>query len=103
VVAAYKADPLVHERVTATVARFAAEAGGEVLAVAPRWRLPTLLMWAGADRCVAPAGSAALSAAAPRSVLESQPWPGFAHELFNEPERERVLDRLLDWLNAKLG
>ena len=29
----------------------------------PRWRLPTLLMWAGADRCVVPAGSAAFAAA----------------------------------------
>lgn len=103
VVAAYQADPLVHDRVTATVARFAAEAGAEVQALAARWRVPTLLMWAGADRCVAPAGSAAFAAAAPRSVLESLPWPGFAHELFNEPERELVLDRLLDWLNARFA
>lgn len=103
VVAAYVADPLVHDRVTATVARFAAEAGAEVMAAAPRWRMPTLLMWAGADRCVAPAGSVAFAAAAPRSVLEAQPWPGLSHELFNEPEREQVIDRLLDWLNARFG
>lgn len=103
VVAAYQSDPLVHDRVTATVARFAAEAGAEAIAHAPRWRVPTLLMWAGADRCVAPAGSAAFAAAAPKSVLEAQAWPGLAHELFNEPERERVLDRLLDWLDARFA
>jgi len=103
VVAAYRSDPLVHDRVSATVARFAAEAGAEVLAVAARWRLPTLLMWAGADRCVAPAGSAAFAAAAPRSVLQSQAWPGLSHEIFNEPEREQVIDRLLDWLDARFA
>ncbi|MEE8617491.1 MAG: alpha/beta fold hydrolase, partial [Roseateles sp.] len=33
-----------------------ADAGAAVIAAAPRWTLPTLLMWAGADRCVAPRG-----------------------------------------------
>ena len=34
-----------------------------------RWRVPTLLMWAGADRCVAPRGSAAFAAAAPPALV----------------------------------
>ena len=65
VVRAYVDDPLVHDRVTPRLVRFIVEGGTQVLGVASRWCVPTLLLWAGADRCVAPAGSAAFAAAAP--------------------------------------
>jgi alpha-beta hydrolase superfamily lysophospholipase len=74
------------------------DGGRQVLRAAPRWRLPTLLMWAGADRCVAPAGSAAFATAAPAAVVQSRCFDGLAHEIFNEPEREQVLAHLLGWL-----
>jgi len=98
VVADYIADPLNHDRITPRLARCIADAGPVVMGRAAGWRVPTLLMWAGADRCVAPAGSAAFAAAAPSSVVTAQPWPALAHEIFNEPEREQVLARLLGWL-----
>jgi alpha-beta hydrolase superfamily lysophospholipase len=98
VVRRYVADPLVHDRVTARLVRFIVDAGRLVRARAPQWRTPTLLMWAGADRCVAPAGSAAFAAAAPAGVLSAQAFPGLYHEIFNEPEREQVLGHLLRWL-----
>lgn len=101
VVRAYVADPLVHDRVTATLATMVAEGGPEVLASAPQWRVPTLLMWAGADRCVAPHGSAAFAAAAPSSVVQGQCFEGLAHEIFNEPEHEQVFARLHDWLDER--
>jgi alpha-beta hydrolase superfamily lysophospholipase len=62
--------------------------------------VPTLLMWAGADRCVAPAGSVAFAAAAPPGVLQARAWPGLFHEIFNEPERAEVVAALLGWLNG---
>jgi len=98
VVRRYIADPLVHDRVTPGLVRFIVESGRQVQSVAARWKLPTLLMWAGADRCVAPAGSAAFAAAAPPALVTSQPWPGLFHEIFNEPEREQVTTQLLEWL-----
>ena len=61
VVAAYLADPLVHERITPRLARFILDGGELVRHLAPLWRVPTLLLWAGADRCVAPRGSAAFA------------------------------------------
>jgi alpha-beta hydrolase superfamily lysophospholipase len=103
VVRAYVADPLVHDRITARLARFVVDAGVRVRADAPRWRVPTLLMWGGADRCVAPAGSAAMAAAAPPGVLTARPFEGLAHEIFNEPERERVLAALTAWLSRRPG
>jgi alpha-beta hydrolase superfamily lysophospholipase len=48
VVAAYVADPLVHDRVTPRLVRFIVDGGAAVRAAAPGWRVPTLLMWAGA-------------------------------------------------------
>ena len=98
VVRAYVTDPLVHDRITPRLARFILEGGELVRALAPRWRVPTLLMWAGADRCVAPRGSAGFAAAAPAGVVQAQPFEGLAHEIFNEPERERVLATLGQWL-----
>ena len=59
VVAAYRADPLVHDRIAPRLVRFLADAGPTVLALAPRWQVPTLLLYAGSDRLVVPAGSAA--------------------------------------------
>jgi alpha-beta hydrolase superfamily lysophospholipase len=101
VVSAYEHDPLVHDRITACTTRFIIDAGERAIADAPRWAVPTLLMWAGADRCVAPRGSEAFAAAAPAQVLATRPWPGLYHEIFNEPEKAEVLGVLTDWLNRR--
>ena len=99
VVEAYIDDPLVHDRVTPKLVRFIVDAGVFVRASAARWKLPTLLLYAGSDRCVAPAGSAALAAAAPKGVVTSHPYPALFHEIFNEPERAEVFAALLAWLS----
>lgn len=98
VVKAYIADPLNHDRVTPRLVRLIVDGGALVRARAASWTVPTLLLWAGADRCVAPAGSAAFAAAAPRGVLTAHEFPALAHEIFNEPEREEVFRHLLRWL-----
>ena len=103
VVKAYADDPLVHDRITGRVGLFVARQGPAVIAAAPRWTTPTLLMWAGADRCVSPAGSAAFAAAAPGDVVTVREWPGLFHEIFNEPEQASVLDVLSDWLQAHVS
>jgi alpha-beta hydrolase superfamily lysophospholipase len=102
VVDAYQADALVHDRITGRLGLFVARQGPAVIAAAPRWTTPTLLMWAGADRCVAPAGSAAFAAAAPRAVVTAREWPGLFHEIFNEPEQDAVLAAMGDWLAARV-
>ncbi|HEY0955566.1 MAG TPA: alpha/beta hydrolase [Roseateles sp.] len=99
VVQAYMADPLVHDRITARLTRFIVDGGERVIADAPRWAVPTLLMWAEADRCVAPRGSEAFAAAAPAQVVATRPWPGLYHEIFNEPEKADVIAVLTGWLN----
>jgi alpha-beta hydrolase superfamily lysophospholipase len=98
VVRAYTADPLVHDRITPRLVRFIVDGGRAVQAAAPRWNTPTLLMWAGADRCVAPQGSARFAKAALPAFLTARPFGAMFHEIFNEPERAEVLAQLIRWL-----
>ncbi len=100
VVRNYAADPLVHDRVTPRLARFIVD-GGEVVAErAADWRVPTLLLYAGSDRCVAPAGSAGFAAAAPQAVVAAHEFRPLYHEIFNEPEQADVFGVLHDWLDT---
>ncbi|CAB5706116.1 Phospholipase ytpA [Delftia tsuruhatensis] len=97
---AYRADPLCHDRICARLARFLAQGGPQVLALAGRWSVPGLLLWAGDDRLVAPAGSRAFADRAPPAVLQAQCFDGAYHELFNESDAfaAPVFARLRDWL-----
>ncbi|HQY39267.1 MAG TPA: lysophospholipase [Giesbergeria sp.] len=101
VVAAYQADPLCHDRISARLARFIADGGPATVARAAHWSVPTLLMWAGDDRLVQPAGSAAFAAAAPRGVVESRCFESLWHELFNEQDAAPVFAALRQWLDAR--
>jgi alpha-beta hydrolase superfamily lysophospholipase len=100
-VKAYVDDPLVHDRVTPRLARFIVDDGRYVRERAAQWRIPTLLLWAGSDRCVAAAGSEAFAAAAPPQIVSHKRYPALAHEIFNEPERGEVLADLTRWLDAR--
>ncbi|HYN59257.1 MAG TPA: alpha/beta hydrolase [Rubrivivax sp.] len=98
VVRRYIADHLVHDRVTPRLVRFIVDAGALVRERAASWQVPTLLLWAGSDRCVAPGGSAAFAAAAPSAVLSAHEFTPLFHEIFNEPEQQDVFSLLGDWL-----
>ncbi len=98
VVRRYREDPLVHGRITPQLAQFIVDAGELVLQHAGQWNTPTLLMWAGADRCVAAAGSAGFARLAPAETVTARAFPTLAHEIFNEPERRQVIAALTTWL-----
>ncbi|HRN76371.1 lysophospholipase [Ottowia sp.] len=101
VVAAYQADALVHDRISARLARFFSTAGPDVIAAAPHWSVPTLLLYAGDDRLVNPGGSAAFAQAAPAAVVTAHRFASHWHELFNEIDRAEVFGVLHDWLLAR--
>ena len=102
VVRAYLADRLCHDRISVRLARFIAEAGPATVARAAHWQVPTLLLWAGADRLVNPAGSRAFASAAPKERVQAHCFEPLYHELFNEsPElADPVFERLQHWLAA---
>lgn len=100
VVRDYKADDLVHDRISPRLARFIVEGGGYVRALAGQWAKPTLLMYAGADEIVSPAGSAQFAEAAP-PLVHARCFHHMAHELLNEPDQIRVLHALRAWLDDR--
>lgn len=98
VVQAYLNDPLVHDRICARLGAFVAGEGERVLAEAPQWQIPTLLLYAGQDRLVNPAGSRAFAAAAPPSVVAAHCFEPLYHEIFNETNSASVFAALNAWL-----
>jgi alpha-beta hydrolase superfamily lysophospholipase len=103
VVAAYRADPLVHDRICARLALFIATAGAQTCALASQWTVPTLLIYAGQDRLVNPAGSRAFAALAPTDVVSSQCFEDLYHEIFNESDPAPVFAALRSWLALRFG
>jgi alpha-beta hydrolase superfamily lysophospholipase len=101
VVAAYKADKLVHDRISARLALLIAEGGPAVITQAPQWTTPTLLLYAGDDRLVNPVGSRAFAAAAPKEVVTAQCFDTLHHEIFNEIKSGPVFEALKRWLDAR--
>ena len=101
VVAAYKSDPRVHGQISARLARFISDAGPTVIAHAPEWTVPTLLMYAGSDRLVSPEGSRAFAAAAPSGVVETHCFDDLYHEIFNELDSSPVFETLKRWLDER--
>ncbi|MEW9571692.1 lysophospholipase [Rhodanobacter sp. Si-c] len=101
VVAAYRDDPLCHDRVSPRLADFIFRAGASCIADASRLEVPALLLVAGDDALVDASGSRDFSAAAARTKqLTTRYFAGLYHELFNEaePGRGQVLRQLEEWL-----
>ena len=101
VVAAYLADPLVHDRISARLARVIAASGAATIQAAPHWTTPTLLMFAGEDKLVNPAGSRAFAAASPHCV-KTQAFEHMFHEIFNAPDQAQVFSVLKTWLDQTI-
>lgn len=101
VVIDYKADPLVHDRISARLGRFIATAGPATLAMAPQWDVPTLLMYAGDDHLLNPDGSRRFGEAAPKNVVTTVCFEKLYHEIFNEFDARPVFAALKSWLDLK--
>lgn len=98
VVRRYRDDPLVHDRISARLARFIADTGPRVLAEAGRWPLPTLLLCGGQDAVVDARGCRAFAQAAPAGRVQAHVFDGLRHEVFNELDAEPVYTALQRWL-----
>ena len=101
VVQAYTADPLVHDRISARLARFFATEGPATVAMAAQWTVPSLLMYAGADRLVNPQGSRDFAAAAPKDLVTTVCFDALYHEIFNESDATPVFAVMQRWLDQR--
>lgn len=104
VVADYLADPLVYNGKMG--ARLAAEMLGNMTEIqknAGQISLPLLLLHGGKDSLAAADGSRFLDGHVSSSDRVLKIYPELFHEIFNEPEKDQVLNDMTDWLDNRLS
>lgn len=103
VVAAYRADPLVHQgKVPAGIARALLLVGDSMPLRAGGFTKPLLVVHGEKDRLVLASGSEHLVECVASEDVHLKIYPELYHEVFNEPERDRVLDDVVSWIEARL-
>jgi alpha-beta hydrolase superfamily lysophospholipase len=103
VVDAYNSDPLVyHGKVPAGIARALVVVGETMPQRAAALTAPLLVVHGSEDHLIDVDGSRQLVEAVGSADVELKVYPGLYHEVFNEPERNQVLDDVVSWINARL-
>lgn len=104
VVRAYDADPLVYRGWVKTGFGLAfIEATEAVGRGMEEVKLPLLVMQGEADKIINQSGGTELHARASSTDKRLILYPGLYHEIFNEPEKDKVLADLVDWLEKHVG
>ena len=98
---AFRKDPLWNDRMSARLAHFVMTSGPDILARAPRWKVPTLLLYAGQDKQANPAGSQQFARTAPAELVTTHHFLMHYQALFHELQRQPVYDALQQWLWAR--
>lgn len=101
VVRAYVEDPLVCDKLTLSLAAELFAAVARTGAGAADVRLPVLLLHGEEDPLCPVEASRRFYAELTTEGSALRTYPGLRHEIFNEPEREKVLQDLLDWVSAR--
>ncbi len=97
VVHRYRADPLVHDRVSLRLGAALLKSGTYALKHAARLQRPVLLMHGEADPITSAAASK-LFADRAGSTCRLRLWPGMLHELHNETARDLIISCLVEGL-----
>ena len=101
VVRAYVNDPLVfHGKTPARLAAELVKTMSRVTAKVDKITLPFIVVQGGQDKLVDPAGAQMLYDKASSKDKTIKVYDGLYHEVFNEPERARVLKDVETWLAA---
>jgi alpha-beta hydrolase superfamily lysophospholipase len=92
---------LTHTRISARLGAEALSHGGALLAAAPAFSLPLLILHGEADSAMDPAGSRAFYERAASRDKTLKLYPGLYHEVHNETERSQVLADIRAWLDDR--
>lgn len=104
VVERYLADPLVyHGRLRAGFLAAFMRALARIARDMERFDVPLLILHGSEDRLASPEGSRALRSRAGSDDVTFKLYRGLYHEVLNEPERDRVLKDVVEWLDAHVG
>lgn len=97
VVEKYCSDPLVHDRISASLFYNAVSAGRRILKNTRGVNIPILLMHGSDDKITSPDASRELAAQIPGVRLKI--WDGGYHEVHNEPFSDDVFNEVMSWMN----
>ncbi len=97
VVQNFDRDPLVHHVATAGWFHEVRRAQTRIRAAAGELRVPALLLVAGQDKIVSAEAALEIAAAA-GPTIDVRKYEGLYHELFLEPEADRVIEDIAAWL-----
>ncbi|HWO01605.1 MAG TPA: lysophospholipase [Blastocatellia bacterium] len=98
---AYASDPLVNRKVSAKWFAEATRAMAEVGDWAPRITVPLIVMHGTEDRLASVEATKRLFERIGAPDKELVIYPGFYHELFNEPEKQEIFNRVTEWLEKR--
>ncbi len=98
---AYAADPLVNRKVSARWFAEATRAMEEVKMLAPQITIPALVMHGTEDKLASVDATRQLFDRIGSKDKELVIYPGFYHELFNEPEKRDLFEKVTSWLEQR--
>jgi alpha-beta hydrolase superfamily lysophospholipase len=101
VVEIYKNDPLVHDKATLSMAKNTIQAIDWTFEHASEFNLPLLLVHGSEDNIAYARGSEEFAGHVKEDCTVKL-WDGLYHETHNEPEKEQVLEFMLNWLNEHI-
>ena len=103
VVAAYLADPMVHQgKLPAGIAKALIGVGETMPQRAAALTAPLLIVHGGQDKLIPVDGSRRLLECVGAADANLKVYPELYHEVFNEPERAVVLDDVVSWIEVHL-
>ncbi|NDJ55141.1 MAG: alpha/beta hydrolase [Chloroflexi bacterium] len=98
VIEQYRSDPLVHNRVSASLLVELSKAADHILNNADQINRPLLIMHGAADAVLDPSGSHQLCAAAQTQRSTCYTYDDVFHDVLNDAGHEQAYQHLLDWL-----
>ena len=100
----YATDSLIHNTARAGTFFDTYNAGKWAIEHAADLQLPMIILHGTGDKLISHAGSEEFAKKAPSNLVTFVSYPGFYHELHNEPaaDREQVFSTIIGWLNSKI-
>jgi alpha-beta hydrolase superfamily lysophospholipase len=93
-------DPYVNRKSTpASIAKYIVDTGEMIQNRAGELKLPLLIMHGEADQITPISGSRIMAERAGSADKTLITYPGMQHEVMNEIERDKVISRIIEWLN----
>lgn len=100
VVEAYKDDPLVHSKITASAGMSMTDSAAFLNTYSGEMPIPTFILHGTEDKLIAQTASEEFAQRV--TNVDYKKWVGLYHEIHNDPEKLEVLNDVLVWLDSKL-